>query len=248
MKPHLQAQAAIVRMLFEPDFAASVRQDSARALPSLPAALRQSLAAIDPRALKLDRLIGRRVLRNLFDEYKAATTIYLSRTKKLATLDEFFASEHFDAVLHHARPLAFAYPEFLVSRDPSLRNSVAIEFGLARARRPSDPPRDGRVHLASGVIPIATTRGGLSAMQQAEQYLFEVGLMPAVALCDDAPSLVLDARADDAEPLHLVTVPTETGHSLVTIDRSLYDLMMHLPQLPSPALQSLLDDELAVRT
>ena len=32
--------------------------------------------------------------------------------------------------------------------------------------------------------------------------------MPAVALCDDAPPLVLDARASDATPLYLVTVPT----------------------------------------
>jgi hypothetical protein len=123
-----------------------------------------------------------------------------------------------------------------------------IERALAEARRSQPPRADGRVHRAIGVVPIATTQGALAALQAAEQYLFEVGLMPAVALCDDAPPLELDARVEDPTPLHLVTVPTETGHSLVTIDEPTHRLLASLPARHTPALQPLIDDEIAVRT
>jgi hypothetical protein len=248
VKPHVAAQHAIVRMLFDPAFAAAVRAQPDVALPSLPPSLRAQLAAIDPRALKLDRLRGRRVLGTLFDELKASTTIFLGHTHKLAALDRFYASPEFARAVAGEHTLASAYAGFLGGELPSLRPVLTIEEGLHRARQAAPPPRDGRVHLAPGVLPLATTQGGLSALQQAEQYLFEVGLMPAVALCDDAPKLRLDERARDDTPLFLVTVPTETGHSLVTIDRETHDLLAQLPQPITPALQALVDDEIAVRT
>lgn len=241
MRPHLRAQQAVVRMLFDPEFAARVRRDPAAALPELPSTLRAQVAAIDPRALQLDRLRRRRTLRILFDEFKASTTLFLARARTLAALDEFFASRAFHDAIAGARPLAFAYAEFL--------DALPIERALAEARRMKPPPADGRVHRAVGVVPIATTQGALAALQQAEQYLFEVGLMPAVALCDDAPPLCLDARAEDRTPLHLVTVPSLAGgHALVTIDEPTHRLLASLPARPSPALQPLVDDEVAVQT
>ena len=242
MKPHLLAQQAIVRMLFDGDFAARVRAEPAAALPELPAALRAQLAAIDPRALKLDRLLRRRTLRTLFDEFKGSTTLFLARAKKLAALDDFFRSPPFVDALGSARPLALAYADFL---GPA---TSPIERALAEARRTRPPPADGRIHRAAGVVALETTAGALAALQQAEQYLFEVGLMPAVALCDDAPPLELDARAADPTPLFLVTVPSGSGHALVTVDEITYALVASLPRPPSPALQPLVDDELAVRT
>ena len=240
--PHLAAQQAIVRMLFDGEFAARVRADAAAALPELPPALRAQLAAIDPRALKLDRLLRRRTLRTLFDEFKGSTTLFLARTKKLAALDEFFRSRPFHEAIASARPLAFAYADFL---GPA---TSPIERALAEARRMRPPVADGRVHRAAGVVALETTRGALAALQQAEQYLFEVGMMPAVALCDDAPPLALDARAADPTPLYLVTVPSESGHALVTVDEISYALVASLPAPPSPTLQPLVDDEIAVQT
>lgn len=242
MKRHLSAQHAIVRMLFDPAFAARVRKDPAAALPELPPDLAAQLAAVDPRALGHDRLLRRRVLRTLFDEFKASTTLVLAKERRLAFLDGFFASAQFHDAVAAGRPLAFAYADYL---GPA---TSPIERALAEARRVPAPSRDGRVHRAPGVVPIATTQGALSALQQAEQYLFEVGLLPAVALCDDAPPLSLDARAQDPTPLYLVTVPTETGHSLVTVDEATYGLLAALPAPPSPALQQLVDDEVAVQT
>ncbi|MCA1663099.1 MAG: hypothetical protein LC659_02290 [Myxococcales bacterium] len=233
-------------MLFDGEFAARVRDDAAAALPELPATLQQQLAAIDPRALKLDRLLRRRTLRALFDEFKASTTLYLARVKKLSALDDFFRSRPFHDAIASARPLAYAYADFLVAEASP--PSLIVERALAEARRMKVPAADGRVHRARGVVPIATTNGALAALQRAEQYLFEVGLMPAVALCDDAPALVLDESARDQTPLWLVTVPTETGHSLVTIDEPTYRVLASLPAPPSPPLQLLVDDGIAVRT
>ena len=242
MKAHLAAQQAVVRMLFDPEFAARVRRDAAAALPELPPELRAQLAAIDPRALKLDRLLRQRTLRTLFDEFKGSTTLFLARAKKLAALDDYFRSRPFVEALASARPLALAYADFL---GPA---ASPIERALAEARRTKAPPRDGRVHRAPGVVALATTKGTLAALQQAEQYLFEVGMMPAVALCDDAPPLTLDARAADPTPLYLVTVPSESGHALVTVDEITWALVASLPAPPSPTLQPLLDEEIAVQT
>lgn len=246
MKPHLLAQQALVRMLFDPELAARVRSDPAAALPELPSTLRAQLAAIDPRALLHDRLRGRRTLRTLFDEYKGSTTLLLSRRRRLAALDQFFASAEFARATART-PLALAFADFLVATEPSLAGVVAIERALAEARRARLPAADQRVHRAPGVVPIATTAGALAALQAAERYLFEVGLMPAVALCADAPTLTLDAAADDPTPLYLVTVPTETGHSLVTIDAPTHALVASLPRRFTLELQPLIDDDVAVR-
>jgi hypothetical protein len=50
------------------------------------------------------------------------------------------------------------------------------------------------------------------------------------------------------QPLFLVAVPTESGQTLVEIDEQLYTLLVVLPQPPGPALDPLIDDELAVQT
>ena len=54
MKPHLLAQATLVRMLYDPAFARSVRAQPRDVLPDLPTALADELGAIDPRALRRD--------------------------------------------------------------------------------------------------------------------------------------------------------------------------------------------------
>jgi hypothetical protein len=168
---HLQAQDAIVRMHFDPAFAERVRRAPEQALPGLPESLRAQLAALDPRALKLDRLRGRRLLRTLFDEYKASTTIVLAATKRLDVLDGFFASPFFDTVFA-GTPLYLAYAGFLMKLMSDCAGVVAIEMALATSRRSlgEELPHDGEVWCAPGVKPVTpTTRGDLAAMQQAEQ-------------------------------------------------------------------------------
>ena len=246
---HRLAQDAAVRMHFDPEFAALVRRAPAEALPDLPELLRSQLAAIDARAFKLDRLRGRRLLRTLFDEFKASTTLVLAQEKRLEFLDGFFTSEHFGRVFDGS-PLWLAYAAFLMMDSDCPTGVVCIEMALAKSRRPLFYQHHPVAHvcLAPGVAPVtAVTQGELAAMQQAEHYLFEVGLLPAVALCRDAPTLLLDERTKDATPLYLVVVPTESGQSLVTIDAKLHHLLMSLPLPYRPELQPLIDDEIAVR-
>jgi hypothetical protein len=225
---HALAQRAVVRMLFDPAFAEAVRRDPETVLAALEPSLRAQLAAVDPRAFYLDRLRRRRALRTLSEELKATTTLALAETRSLAWLERFFASSPFHRAVDERGSMPLAFAEFLAEavgtgelRTPLLRGVLAIEAALLHARRAARAgieTQPGCVALQPGVIPIATTRGALAAMQQAEHYLFEVGLMPAVALCDDAPSLTLDERARDRTPLCLVTVPTASGITLVSVD------------------------------
>ncbi len=247
-RPHLLAQRAVVRMLFDPRFAEAARHDPEGVLGALDPKLRAQLVAVDPRAFQLDRLRRRRALRTLSEEFKGTTTLVLAETRSLAFLEQFFASTPFHRAVgpcaerrvgcddqRGSMPLAFA--EFLAEAIADgrlatklLADVLAIEATLARSRRaaPSAHPPSGRageLALAPGVLPIEVATGALSALQQAEAYLFEVGLMPAVALCDDAPALELDARAADSTRLRLVTVPTASGVSLVTIDEELHRVL-----------------------
>lgn len=246
MKPaHILAQEALVRMLHDPGFAARVRAAPDDTLPQLPTELRRQLAAIDARALHHDRLRGRRLLRTLFDEYKASTTYLLAKERQLAALDRFFAGEPFAQAVAGRHALHVAYAAFLVRDGGVPIDLVGIELMLAEARRPKAPARDGRLWRAPGVECTATTRGALATLQAIERYLYEVNLMPAVALCVDGPPLALPAP--DGEPLHLVAVPAEAGQTLVEIEPPLYQQLSSLPQPWTPALQPLIDDELAVR-
>src|SRR5262249_13098522 len=144
--------------------------------------------------------------------------------------------------------LALAFAEFLAEEGPAqMRAVLVIEAAMARARRPIVEQRV--LALAAGVVPIATTRWGLLALQACERYLVEVGLMPAVALCDDSPPLELPPP--DGAPLHLVTVPTGSGVTLVTIDPDTHALLQRIaagePEPPSALLASLLADEIVIR-
>src|SRR5262249_55054188 len=57
-------------------------------------------------------------------------------------------------------------------------------------------------------------------------YVFELGLMPQVALCDDRPPPPVAAPAGHAA--HLLVTPTATGVSLTTIDEDLHRVLAAL--------------------
>ncbi len=243
----MAAQRAVVRMLFDPDFAAAVRADPDATLPGLSPSLRAQLAALDDRALRVDRLRRRRALRTLCDEWKATTTLALAETGRLATLEAFFSSHHFHQSVDQrgSMPLGFAafLAELIASNTLATRilpEVLTIETAMALVRRaPPDPPpsktalTDGSfVQRSLSAEPIKVARGATQAMAEVDRYLFEVGLMPAVALCDDAPAFHHDPRAADATPLHLVVVRLSSGPSLVTVEAQLYLVLSSVPQAP----------------
>jgi hypothetical protein len=237
---HLSAQRAVVRMLFDPAFAAAARRDPDGVLAGLDPALRRQLCAVDDRAFRQDRLRRRRALNTLAEELKASTTLALAETRSLAFLEEFFCGAAFHRAVEERGSMPLAFAGFLAEavaegrlRTPLLGDVVAIESALAHARRARPSASAGLgvevVGLVPGVIPLEVAAGAMAALQSAERYLFEVSLMPAVALCDDAPRLVLDPAAADRARLHLVTVPTADGVTLVTIDAELFLVLRCLP-------------------
>jgi hypothetical protein len=243
---HLAAQRALVRMLYDPAFAAAARENPDQVLRGVEAGLRAQLAAIDPRALGMDRLRRRRTLRTLVDEFKGSTTLALAEKKSLAWLESFFFGAAFHRAVEERGALALAFAEFLAEEGPAaLRAVLVIEAAIARARRKGNSS-DG---LAAGVVPIETTAWGMKALQACERYLFEVGLMPAVALCDDPPPLELPPA--DATPLYLLTVATGGGISLVTVEAATHAIVKRIAAGEraerSPLLDSLVADEIVIR-
>jgi hypothetical protein len=230
-------------MLFDPRFAEAARREPEQVLAGIEPSLRAQLVAVDPRAFQLDRLRRRRALRTLCEEWKATTTLVLQETRSLAFLEAFFASAQFHRSVEERGSMPLAFAEFLAGAiaegrlvEPILPDVLHLETALAQARRAAtgdhlEPPagetfnNTDRLVLAPGVLVVEVAAGALAALQSCEQYLFEVGLMPAVALCDDAPRLELGAGARDRARLSLVTVPTESGVSLVTVDEELHRVL-----------------------
>jgi hypothetical protein len=249
----MKAQQALVRMLFDPAFAERVRRAPDEVLPHLDPLLRRQLAQLDERALRQDKLRRRRTLRILSEEFKGTTTLALAETRRLAFLEEFFCSAAFHASVDERGSMPLAFAAWLAEQEWQSREMpgvLALETALARARRQKSlpPAQKGLVLAAPGVIAISVTRGAMAALQACERYLFAVGLMPAVALCDDAPLLELPPW--DETPLDLVTVPLDSGVTLVEIDSELAQVIRSLPLAPgaSPRLKELLDGEIAVLT
>lgn len=234
---HRALERVFVRMLFDPAFVASVHDDPLQALDGLDLtdAEIENLVATDRRAWGHDPLRRLRTLRTLVDEFKASSTMLLAATRSVASLDAFFSSIEFHDAIQSRRSLAGAFAEFLdrmrAEHDPAdglLEDVLRLEATMARCRReldradpaetfagPFDPARTAM--LSPGHAAGRYDASVVEAVNAVERYLFEVGLMPAVALCDDAPRL-----AGLPEPartrVHLLALPADGSISLMPVD------------------------------
>jgi len=186
---HRALQRALVVAQYDPD----VRWQ-ALAAPGLGADELAELEGVDRRGLRTDPLRRRRLLRTLAEEYKASTTLLLAETRSLAGMEAFFTSATFRAAVMDDRALAVAFGDFLAgcargATTPQLGGVVQLESTRAASRRGARAAVRAGVSLAPGVAVLAIDASVLPALQAVERYLFEVGLMPQVALCDDAPRL-----------------------------------------------------------
>jgi hypothetical protein len=234
---HHALQRLLVRMQFDPRFADEVLRapDGALERVGLGARERGWLLAVDRRAFAHDPGKRRRALHALISELKASTAIALAETRRIAFLDGFFASQHFHVAVQQRGSLAAAFAEFLLGaglRTPQLAEVVRVEARLARCRReveaaggaalrlPPLPERITHVARAPGVWAGSYSPDALAAIQAAERFLFEAGLVPALALVEDAPPLVLPPPTGRA-PIGLGFVPTHTGITLVELEPDL---------------------------
>lgn len=246
---HRALERVFVRMLFDPVFVEAVYADSAIALGGLDLTPDEvaSVVETDRRAWGHDPLRRLRTLRTLVDEFKASSTMILAATRSIGSLDAFFSSREFHDAVQHRGSLAGAFAEFLerirvesAGGVPLLGDVLRLEAMLARCRRaipaavtggrPESGSAAGGVKLDWTVGFVAGHAVGrfdanvVEAVNAVEKYLFEVGMMPAVALCDDAPRLG-GVPAAAGRPAFLLALPSGSTVSLMPVDEDYFALL-----------------------
>ncbi|MDF1665010.1 MAG: hypothetical protein P1V97_24825 [Planctomycetota bacterium] len=204
-------QRVVVRMLFDPAFVTRVYESEGAELDglNLPKDAVQQLIANDRRLWNADRLRRRRALKILMEEFRISSALVLLHTNKLAVLDAFFSSGFFHESVQQRQymaPAFRAYLESLIERhalgDTGFPEVLLLEGGLAESRRELKDARRGWDRLldktrgmepgayflcAPGVMSVEIPNNTLELISRMEEYLFESSLIPALALCDDAP-------------------------------------------------------------
>lgn len=210
---HVALQRIVVRMLFDPGLVESLYRDPAPILTPLGISerLQAQLIANDRRLWQADRLRRRRALNVLMEEFKVSTALALDESRRLGTLTDYFSSPEFHAAVQGRGYMALAFAAYLrrLIRDGVLiraaaRSVLALEEGMAwsrRARREAARGRDPGVAATAGRAAgrcWLTTPGvrSLTVMDEifelagrVEERLFELSLVPALALSDDPQRL-----------------------------------------------------------
>ncbi|HEX4951118.1 MAG TPA: hypothetical protein VFZ34_30960 [Blastocatellia bacterium] len=239
---HHTMQKLVVRMLFDEAFVAAVHAAPEQALAHLELTEqeRAQLLSIDPRAWRHDAMRRKRTLRTLVEEFKISTTIALAATRSLASLEQFFSSSFFHQAVQSRGSLGLSFAEFLLDgckretwSAPQLPDIIRLESALASCRRalahegayevgalPTTISDRTYIKLAPGFGVGSYQANVIAAIQQVEQYLFEVSLMPAMALCDDAPRLPELVAVEPKQKTYLLFSPGATGITLTEIDKA----------------------------
>jgi hypothetical protein len=229
-------------MLFDEEFVEEVYAAPDRALAGfdLTEDERRQLLGVDRRAWRQDALRRRRTLRTLVEEYKISTTIILAETRSLASLERFFSSRFFHDSINTRGSMGLAFAEFLQAgrrsgdwKAPQIPDIVRLEAAIAGCRRtlareaqydPGDLPAtisdQSRIRLAPGHDVAGFQAKVIATIQHVEQYLFELSLAPAMALCDDAPRLPALPDVDEQKKVYLLFSPGAAGISITNLDKS----------------------------
>lgn len=256
-------QHLVVRMLFDPAFVNSVYQNPEQALADLNLSEQEKkqLLAIDPRAWNHDPLRRLRTMRTLVEEFKVSATLVLSETRRLSFLENFFSSKIFHKFIQDRKSMALAFAEYLSNAfakgeltTPQLNDVLRLETLMARCRReltnkiriPALPEKlneNLRVRLIPGADVGAFQANTVETIQAVEKYLFEVSLMPAMVLCDDAPRLENLPKVEQKKKVYLLCLPAANGVSLVDIDR--LDYLVLIEARTTLTIQQIVERSLA---
>lgn len=238
---HTALQRVVVRMLHDPSFVAAVFAHPERALADvdLTTTERDWLRSADPRRFTADPLRPRRVLKGLLDEYKASSALAVAATRRLATLDAYFASPIFHACIQSRGSMAIAFGDFLgaLDGDPRIAAVARLEQALVRARRGRRPTRpagrfaaEARWVRSSHVVPVAVHEGTLEIVQAVERVLFEISLAPIAALADDGPNLASVPQLGTTPAHYLAELDAQGNAGLSEASEGLFALLEHAAQ------------------
>ncbi len=239
---HHTLQKLVVRMLFDQEFVEEVYAAPDRTLAGLDLteAERGQLLGVDRRAWRQDALRRRRTLRTLAEEFRISTTIILAETRSLASLERFFSSQFFHRTIEERGSMGLAFAEFLLDgrrngkwEAPQIADVVRLEAAIAGCRRTLAREREdeagelpatisdrARIKLAPGYDVASFQANVIATIQHVERYLFELSLMPAMALCDDAPRLTGLPEVDQQKKVYLLFGPGAAGISITNLDKS----------------------------
>jgi hypothetical protein len=164
---------------------------------------------------------------------RSSTTLALAECRRVAFLDAFFGSAPFHEAVQGRRYMALAFAAYLEEalwrgelESRHFAAALGIETAMARsrrllrdARRGHDaglgrvaPGRPGVRWVASpGTLAHFAPAGTLAVVQRIEKYLFEVGQVPALALCDDAPRPEPLPAIDEGAPVPFLLEPQPGG-------------------------------------
>lgn len=237
-------QKLLVRMLFDEDFVGAVYTEPAKIFAGLDLteSEREQLLGVDRRAWRHDPLRRKRTLQTLAEEFKISTTIVLAETRSLASLERFFSSSFFHRSVQERASMGRAFSEFLLDGcrsgawgAPQIPDIVRLEAAIAGCRRtltkegehnagelPATISDRTRIRLAPGYDVGSFQANVISAIQHVERYLFELSLMPAMALCDDAPKLAGLPEVDSQKKVYLLFGPGAAGISITNIEKAAY--------------------------
>jgi hypothetical protein len=243
---HHALQKALVIALHDDAFVAAMHADPEGTLSplELDARERAQLLAVDRRAFRTDPLRRRRLLRVLAEELPVSSALALRETRRAASLEAFFSSTFFRRAVIERLPLAPAFGDFIGGlglATPQLPDVVRLETTTARCRRDRrSAPRPG-VALAPGVAVGSFDAGVLETLNRVERWLFELKLVPQLAICADGPELP-ELPAPGGGTLLLLFTPSQTGIQLTPIDEDLYRALLDPPRVPRAAISALVAD------
>lgn len=138
--------------------------------------------------------------------------------------------------------MARAFSEFLIDgcrggqwKTPQIPDIVRLESVMAGCRRavaregkfdtcelPTTISDRSRIRLAPGYDVGSFQANVIATIQKVEQYLFELSLMPAMALCDDAPRLTDLPEVVTQKKVYLLFSPGAAGISITNLDKPSY--------------------------
>ena len=177
-------QRAVVRMLYEPGFAAAIH--GARAVPGLTEAERALLRRVDPRAFTTDGFRRARAVQAIVEEFPCSAAAV-----GLARVEEFLKSREFVGCLTGRGSMGLAFATWLEDQAAGVGK---IEAAMAQLRRGEVPgaTSPGVLRCAGSLAPLTVPAGSLAWYEATRAWL---GATPLATLTGQPTVLGQAARA-----------------------------------------------------